>query len=70
MIPKECKRLAELDFPIAVVSKHTARESIEDFISAFGREICQVRSQSHRHQIESRVSLRKHALIHLLSERR
>lgn len=22
MIPKECKRLAEVDFPIAVVSKH------------------------------------------------
>src|SRR4051794_20106168 len=26
MIPKECKRLAEGDFPIAVVSKHSARE--------------------------------------------
>jgi putative DNA methylase len=26
MIPKECKRLAELDFPIAVVSKHSIRE--------------------------------------------
>lgn len=26
MIPKECKRLAEVDFPIAVVSKHVARE--------------------------------------------
>src|SRR3990170_4313697 len=26
MIPKECKRLAEADFPIAVVSKHAARE--------------------------------------------
>jgi hypothetical protein len=26
MIPKECKRLAEVDFPIAVVSKHPARE--------------------------------------------
>lgn len=26
MIPKECKRLAEIDFPIAVVSKHAARE--------------------------------------------
>jgi adenine-specific DNA methylase len=26
MIPKECKRLAEVDFPIAVVSKHCARE--------------------------------------------
>src|SRR5712692_4444160 len=25
MIPKECKRLAEVDFPIAVVSKHGAR---------------------------------------------
>jgi len=25
MIPKECKRLAEVDFPIAVVSKHSAR---------------------------------------------
>jgi adenine-specific DNA methylase len=26
MIPKECKRLAEVDFPIAVVSKHAAGE--------------------------------------------
>ena len=26
MIPKECKRLIEVDFPIAVVSKHAARE--------------------------------------------
>ena len=26
MIPKECKRLAEVDFPIAVVSTHSARE--------------------------------------------
>jgi len=26
MIPKECKRLAEVDFPIAVVSEHSARE--------------------------------------------
>jgi len=26
MIPKECKRLAEVDFPIAVVSKHSARD--------------------------------------------
>jgi putative DNA methylase len=26
MIPKGCKRLAEVDFPIAVVSKHAARE--------------------------------------------
>jgi adenine-specific DNA methylase len=26
MIPKECRRLAEADFPIAVVSKHSARE--------------------------------------------
>jgi adenine-specific DNA methylase len=26
MIPKECKRLAEVDFPIAVVSQHSARE--------------------------------------------
>jgi putative DNA methylase len=25
-IPKECKRLAEVDFPIAVVSRHSARE--------------------------------------------
>ncbi len=25
-IPRECKRLAEVDFPIAVVSKHAARE--------------------------------------------
>ena len=26
MIPKECKRLAEVDFPIAEVTKHSARE--------------------------------------------
>jgi adenine-specific DNA methylase len=26
VIPKECKRLAEVDFPIAVVSKHAARK--------------------------------------------
>jgi putative DNA methylase len=26
MIPKECKRIAEVDFPIAVVSKHSIRE--------------------------------------------
>jgi Protein of unknown function (DUF1156) len=26
MIPKSCKRLAEVDFPIAVVSRHSARE--------------------------------------------
>jgi adenine-specific DNA methylase len=26
MIPKDCKRLAEVDFPIAAVSKHAARE--------------------------------------------
>jgi hypothetical protein len=26
MIPKECKRLAEVDFPIAEVSRHYARE--------------------------------------------
>ncbi len=26
MIPKDCKRLAEVDFPIAGVSRHAARE--------------------------------------------
>jgi len=26
MVTKECKRLAEVDFPIAVVSRHSARE--------------------------------------------
>ncbi len=26
MIPKECKRLIEVDFPIAEVSRHSARE--------------------------------------------
>src|SRR4030043_1616358 len=26
MIPRECKRLAEVDFPIALVSKHSVRE--------------------------------------------
>lgn len=28
MIPKECKRLAEVDFPIAEVSRHAAREKL------------------------------------------
>ncbi len=27
VIPKECKRLAEVDFPIAIVSKHAAQEN-------------------------------------------
>ncbi|MGH8630691.1 MAG: DUF1156 domain-containing protein [Burkholderiales bacterium] len=26
MIPKDCRRLAEVDFPIAIVSRHSARE--------------------------------------------
>ncbi len=26
MIPRECKRLAEVDFPIAEVSRHAVRE--------------------------------------------
>lgn len=26
MIPKDCKRMAEVDFPIAEVSRHAARE--------------------------------------------
>src|SRR5207253_4673978 len=26
MIPKDCKRIAEVDFPIAEVSRHAARE--------------------------------------------
>ena len=26
MIPRECKRLAEVDFPIAAVSRHAVRE--------------------------------------------
>src|SRR5262249_8459165 len=26
MIPRDCKRLAEVDFPIAAVSRHSARE--------------------------------------------
>jgi putative DNA methylase len=26
MIPRDCKRLAEVDFPIATVSQHAARE--------------------------------------------
>ena len=26
MIPKDCKRLAEVDFPIAGVSRHAARK--------------------------------------------
>ncbi len=26
MIPKDCKRLVEVDFPIAEVSRHAARE--------------------------------------------
>ena len=30
MIPRECKRLAEVDFPIAEVSKHAVREKCTD----------------------------------------
>jgi len=30
MIPKDCKRLAEVDFPIAEVSRHAAREKYPD----------------------------------------
>lgn len=30
MIPKECKRLAEVDFPIAVVSRCAAADMEED----------------------------------------
>lgn len=26
MIPRECKRVAEVDFPVAEVSRHSARE--------------------------------------------
>ena len=29
MIPKDCKRLAEVDFPIAEVSRHAAREKVD-----------------------------------------
>jgi hypothetical protein len=28
LIPKSCKRLAEVDFPIATVSRHAAREKV------------------------------------------
>ena len=28
MIPKECKRLIEVEFPIGIVSKHVARERL------------------------------------------
>lgn len=28
MIPKDCKRLAEMDFPVAMISKHTVRRSL------------------------------------------
>src|SRR3954447_16532028 len=28
MIPRDCKRLAEVDFPIAAVSRHAAREKL------------------------------------------
>ena len=28
MIPRACKRLAEVDFPIVVVSRHAAREEV------------------------------------------
>ncbi len=34
MIPKECKRLAEVDFPIAVVSRHSAREKSMSIVKA------------------------------------
>jgi hypothetical protein len=33
MIPKECKRLAEVDFPIAVVSKWAAKEKSNNHLA-------------------------------------
>ncbi|MEW6220849.1 MAG: hypothetical protein AB1634_15135 [Thermodesulfobacteriota bacterium] len=39
MIPKECKRLAEVDFPIAEVSRHAAREkSIRSPVADSGKK--------------------------------
>jgi hypothetical protein len=37
MIPKDCRRLAEVDFPIAEVSKHAAREKATRTAGAGGR---------------------------------
>ena len=49
MIPRECKRLAEVDFPIATVSRHAAREkSVRQGI--LRRCICGGRAARWRHR--------------------
>ena len=42
MIPKECERLAEVDFPIAVVSKHAAKEKskMKYYFGVWGLAVC------------------------------
>jgi hypothetical protein len=47
VIPKECKRLAEVDFPIAEVSQHAAREKSIRAAGAGGLE--RVRRRASRH---------------------
>jgi len=41
MIPKECKRLAEVDFPIAVVSRVRASQASEG-----NQEICEGKTKN------------------------
>jgi adenine-specific DNA methylase len=57
MMPKECKRLAEVDFPIAVVSRHSAPEkSIRHGHASTLRPL-----SANRHLTECRVRKKKHA---------
>jgi hypothetical protein len=43
VIPNDCKRLAEMDFPIAKVSRHAAREkSIRDPVRFDWHEVTKV----------------------------
>lgn len=43
MIPKACKRLAEVDFPIAVVSKWAAKEKSNNHFTPNGRRVAEDR---------------------------
>ena len=56
MIPKECKRLADVDFPIAVVSEHSTAKT-----SPSGRR-SECRGFAHEQQRESirRLAARTH----------
>jgi hypothetical protein len=56
MIPKECKRFAEVDFPIAVVSEHSAREmSIGHRITEEPHHLMEVKALSRFIEVEANL---------------